>query len=81
MTAQTRQSNITISIMATIVINKDLCKGCQYCIKACPNNLILLSNKINSNGYIYAKYTESGCTGCGFCFYSCPEVDVIEVNP
>ncbi|MBN2735520.1 MAG: 4Fe-4S dicluster domain-containing protein [Spirochaetales bacterium] len=65
--------------MSHVVIKKELCKGCSFCIKACPKSVLSLSSDINNRGFNYAEYAGEGCTGCGFCFYSCPELDAIEV--
>ncbi|MFC1503949.1 ferredoxin family protein [Spirochaetota bacterium] len=65
--------------MAKVIIKKDLCKGCQFCINVCPRNVLRLSGNINTLGYIYAEYTGEGCIGCGFCYYFCPEIDAVEV--
>ncbi|MBN1696921.1 MAG: ferredoxin family protein [Spirochaetales bacterium] len=67
--------------MGQVVIKKQLCKGCGYCVEACPRHLLEQSGEINSNGYEYPAYKGDGCTGCGFCFYACPELDAIEVYP
>ena len=38
--------------MPTIIVNENICKGCELCIDACPRGLIILAkDKINSKGY------------------------------
>jgi 2-oxoisovalerate ferredoxin oxidoreductase delta subunit len=66
--------------MNQVLIKEEMCKGCQFCVKACPKNLIQPSGKLNLNGFTYVTYKGAGCTGCGFCFYACPELDAIEVH-
>ncbi len=66
-----------------VIINKELCKGCSYCITSCPKGLIGLSNDINKSGYHFAIFVEKeSCMGCGFCYQVCPEIaiEVIEEN-
>lgn len=62
-----------------IEINENECKGCQYCIKECPKQVISLSEKFNRLGYQYAVYSGHNCIGCGMCFYACPEPGAITV--
>ena len=60
-----------------IEIDHDLCKGCELCIWFCPKNVILLSDKLNSSGYLTASFNDSGeCTGCATCAVVCPEVAI-----
>lgn len=67
--------------MARIVINKDLCKSCKICMKACPKSLIKTSRQVNSTGFHYAEFEDknSECLGCALCAESCPEAAIVEV--
>ena len=54
-------------------IDEQWCIGCTLCIKACPVDAIIGTNK--------AMHTviESACTGCELCIPACP-VDCIEIE-
>lgn len=61
------------------VINSDICKGCKLCIVACPTNVLVISEKLNSKGFHFSEYIGEGCIGCGNCFYTCPEPSAVTV--
>jgi len=63
----------------TVIIREDECKGCGFCIEACPVKVLEQSQRFNSKGYHPAEYAGTGCTGCGICFYTCPEPGAITV--
>ncbi len=56
-----------------VIFNIDNCKGCELCIDECPQNSLLMSGNINSNGYHYAVLYNNNCTGCTNCALVCPE--------
>jgi 2-oxoglutarate ferredoxin oxidoreductase subunit delta len=60
-----------------IVINKELCKGCAFCVDACPLGVIVIDNSFNRKGYFTAhpEYPEK-CTGCAICAQMCPEIAI-----
>ena len=58
--------------MTVAVIDEAWCIGCTLCIKACPTDAILGSNKLMHT------VIESACTGCDLCLPVCP-VDCIEM--
>lgn len=64
--------NGTIRPMQLAVIDEDVCIGCTLCIKACPVDAILGSNKM-MHTVIAAE-----CTGCELCIPVCP-VDCISM--
>ncbi|MEY2947860.1 MAG: Electron transport complex protein rnfB, partial [Pseudomonadota bacterium] len=60
--------------MTVAVIDEAWCIGCTLCIKACPTDAILGSNKVMHT------VIEAVCTGCDLCLPVCP-VDCIEMVP
>ncbi len=69
----------TGSSMAHIVIDRDRCKGCCFCIEFCPRNLIRVSREHNRIGYFPAEFIEEErerCTGCKTCAVMCPDTAI-----
>ncbi|MBM4160483.1 MAG: 4Fe-4S dicluster domain-containing protein [Ignavibacteria bacterium] len=64
-------------IRGTVVIAEDICKGCELCIEACPQESLGLSDKINLKGYRYAVLVKDNCTGCVNCALVCPDAAII----
>lgn len=62
-----------------VEVLEEECKGCGLCVDACPPHLMILSEKLNQQGYHPAFYLGQGCTGCGICFFACPEPGAITV--
>lgn len=63
--------------MAKIVIDRNRCKGCGFCVDACPNNLIRIDTKLNAQGYLPAIIEDNeNCTGCALCAEVCPDVAI-----
>jgi 2-oxoglutarate ferredoxin oxidoreductase subunit delta len=60
-----------------IFINRDLCKGCGYCIDTCPLGVIVVEEGFNKKGVFPASpaYLEK-CTGCCMCARMCPEIAI-----
>ena len=68
-----------------IVIDKQLCKGCKYCVMSCPKGVIAIEKQFNKMGYFTAHPEHMGkCTGCALCAQMCPELAIevwAENNP
>lgn len=60
-----------------ITISKERCKGCAYCVDACPLGVISLGQRFNKSGYFpaVAEHMEK-CTGCSMCAVMCPEIAI-----
>ncbi len=57
-----------------IHIDKDRCKGCQFCAEYCPKDVLEMSEEFNVKGYHppYVK-NEDDCLYCQLCETICPE--------
>jgi len=59
-----------------IEVNEIYCKGCELCIAACPQHVIILADHITVKGYHPAQLSGEGCTGCAVCAVVCPEAAI-----
>ena len=60
-----------------IVIDRELCKGCGYCITACPKSLIVFDDSFNAMSYHPAiPLSSEKCNGCGLCAVVCPDIAI-----
>jgi 2-oxoglutarate ferredoxin oxidoreductase subunit delta len=60
-----------------IVIDKELCKGCRYCMEACPKGSIAIDTRFNRVGFFPADFSHpERCTGCAMCARMCPEIAI-----
>lgn len=58
--------------MIYIINNK--CKGCHLCIKTCPKNCLILTDKLCKFGNQIVGLDESKkCIECGNCYLVCPD--------
>ncbi len=63
--------------MPQILIDRDLCKGCELCVNACPQEILALGQEINAKGYFFASVVEQKrCIGCRLCCITCPDVAI-----
>lgn len=61
--------------MARVTFREERCKGCELCIAACPENIIVLAEHINAMGFHPATVVEQEkCKGCAMCARMCPDV-------
>ena len=57
-----------------ILIDKERCKGCDYCVEFCPREALKMSEELGPRGYSLAEVAdETKCLGCGLCEIICPE--------
>jgi len=57
-----------------VLIDKERCKGCGYCVEFCPRGALEMSEELSPKGYTLAAVAdESKCLGCGLCDVLCPE--------
>ena len=57
-----------------IVVVKERCKSCGYCIKFCPKNVLELGTEVNSKGYEYVQPVRmEDWVGCCVCGRMCPD--------
>ncbi len=56
-----------------LVIDSGRCKGCYYCVAACPRKALSAGKQLNASGYAYVQLDKSLCTACGVCYIVCPD--------
>jgi 2-oxoglutarate ferredoxin oxidoreductase subunit delta len=60
-----------------IEIDKERCKGCGFCVEACPLKLLKMSDSFNRAGYFVACINDPDrCTGCAICANICPDIAI-----
>ncbi|MFH1687004.1 MAG: 4Fe-4S binding protein [bacterium] len=66
--------------MPGVRIDKNHCKGCELCVRSCPQGILSMSKDITVRGYFYAQvHDPSRCIGCQICAITCPDA-AIEVH-
>jgi NADPH-dependent glutamate synthase beta subunit-like oxidoreductase len=64
-----------------VVLNKEYCKECGYCVEACGLGVFGPSDGFNTKGYRPMETKNSDfCIGCLKCYFACPDfaIDVRE---
>lgn len=57
-----------------ITITAGLCKGCGYCIKFCPKQILAMGTERNRRGHFYPVCSDPDkCISCAICASMCPE--------
>ncbi|OGF51432.1 MAG: hypothetical protein A2044_00150 [Candidatus Firestonebacteria bacterium GWA2_43_8] len=61
-----------------VVINKERCKSCGYCILYCNKKNLSLSKNFNTKGYVYAEFDDKDgkCNSCALCALMCPDAAI-----
>ncbi|GHV37438.1 4Fe-4S ferredoxin [Spirochaetia bacterium] len=58
-----------------VVIDRELCKSCFLCIRACPVKVLEQDTEPNSTGSYPSKVAHpEKCIACGNCYAVCPDV-------
>lgn len=57
-----------------VVINREVCKGCAFCVEFCPPKCLELDKGFNAKGYHPPVLSQPDkCTGCDMCGLMCPD--------
>ncbi|SMB95134.1 2-oxoglutarate ferredoxin oxidoreductase subunit delta [Desulfonispora thiosulfatigenes DSM 11270] len=68
--------------MKKLIISKESCKSCKYCVKNCPKGALSIKGEINAKGYPYVSVDHDKCITCGICYNVCPDYvfEIVEVE-
>jgi 2-oxoglutarate ferredoxin oxidoreductase subunit delta len=67
-------------IRGEVVIMKDRCKGCGFCVTYCPMDVLEVSRDFNVKGYHFPVVKNPGnCINCGLCEMLCPDFAIWSV--
>ena len=57
-----------------LYIDREMCKGCGFCVEFCPNEVLALSSEFNAKGYHPPVVVNpDACTGANLCSTLCPD--------
>ncbi|MBN2875299.1 MAG: 4Fe-4S binding protein [Spirochaetales bacterium] len=66
-----------MAIKGKPVVDRERCKGCLLCVRACPTKVLAADVEPNSWGYYPVKVVaEDKCIACGNCYTVCPDVAI-----
>ena len=64
-----------------VIILKDRCKGCEFCVQYCPRGVLRMSKAFNTKGYHYPEVVdETTCFNCHFCEALCPDFAIFSMD-
>lgn len=68
------QSSPEKATRATVAIERELCKGCGFCIEFCPMHALEFDTGFNAKGYHPPRLSHpEACVGCNLCGLYCPD--------
>ena len=68
-----------MAVKGTVIIDRQICKGCGICVINCPSKALALSREVNGKGYNYVYIANDNCTGCTNCAVVCPDSAIVKV--
>lgn len=60
-----------------VVVNRENCKGCAFCVEFCPLDALALEKDYNQKGYHPPFLAQPDkCNGCDMCGLFCPDFSI-----
>lgn len=60
-----------------VTIDRNLCKGCYLCVRACPFKVLEADTVMDPSGVHPAVFSHpEKCTACASCYQMCPDAAI-----
>lgn len=59
--------------MSKVSYDQTRCKGCHFCVLACPVGAVAATGETNAKGYQIVSFNQDTCKACGMCYRMCPD--------
>lgn len=59
--------------MYRLLIDREACKACGYCIRFCPKQALSFADTLNKQSYTSVQVDAEACIFCGTCYTVCPD--------
>ena len=67
--------------LGEVMIIRDRCKGCGFCVEYCPKEVLALSADFNRKGYHPPEVIKKGeCVNCNLCEMICPDFAIFSIE-
>ena len=72
-----KEKKLKKNLGGVVKIERELCKGCGFCVEFCPTHVLELDKGFNAKGYHPPVFAHpENCNGCDMCGLFCPDFTI-----
>ena len=73
--------HFSLKFRGIVVVERERCKGCGFCVAFCPTHALELETAFNRKGYHPPALVDvDQCNGCNLCGLFCPDFAIFGVR-